>query len=39
MHADAGDREVSGEGGDTWSVRDDIFRLTYQPVDGGTLAP
>lgn len=34
MHADAGDWEVSGEGGDTWSVRDDIFRLTYQPVDG-----
>ncbi|WP_246398213.1 hypothetical protein [Mycobacterium vicinigordonae] len=31
MHADAGDWEVRSDG-KTWSVRDDIFRATYEPA-------
>lgn len=31
MHADAGDWVVH-EDGKTWSVRDDIFKNTYQEV-------
>jgi hypothetical protein len=32
MHADAGDWAVQDAGGDSWSVRDDIFRASYQHV-------
>ncbi|MGH3675945.1 MAG: hypothetical protein ACRDU5_09465 [Mycobacterium sp.] len=34
MHADAGDWEVRDSDGDSWSVRDDKFRSTYQQVNG-----
>ncbi len=34
MHAAAGDWEVRDGDADSWSVRDDIFRSTYQHVDG-----
>ncbi|MDQ2638903.1 MAG: hypothetical protein M3Y83_18745, partial [Actinomycetota bacterium] len=35
MRADAGDWAVrDADGGDRWSVRDDIFRDTYQHVEG-----
>ena len=33
MHAAPGDWEVRGESGDTWSVRDDIFRSTHRQLD------
>jgi len=33
MQADAGDWRVQADG-ETWSVRDDIFRVSYQHVDG-----
>jgi hypothetical protein len=34
MQAGPGDWEVRGPNGDSWSVRDDIFRSTHQHVDG-----
>jgi hypothetical protein len=35
MQADAGDWEVRDvDGGDSWSVRDDIFSSTYEHIDG-----
>jgi hypothetical protein len=35
MRADAGDWEVrDADGGNSWSVRDDIFRERYQHIDG-----
>jgi hypothetical protein len=34
MHAAAGDWEVRDGDGDRWSVRDDIFRSTYEHLDG-----
>jgi len=34
MQANAGDWSVQDGDGDSWSVRDDIFRATYQPIDG-----
>jgi hypothetical protein len=34
MKADAGDWAVRDPDGDSWSVRDDIFRASYEPVDG-----
>jgi hypothetical protein len=33
MRAGAGDWLVQDDGGQSWSVRDDIFRATYQQVD------
>jgi hypothetical protein len=33
MHAASGDWLVRDDGGQTWSVRDDIFRATYQPAE------
>jgi hypothetical protein len=34
MHAGDGDWSVRGPSGDSWSVRDDIFRATHQHIDG-----
>lgn len=34
MHGEAGDWAVRDEAGNTWSVRDDIFRGTHEHVDG-----
>jgi hypothetical protein len=34
MHAAAGDWEVTVAGQPSWSVRDDIFRSTYEHIDG-----
>jgi hypothetical protein len=34
MNADAGDWEVRDGDADSWSVRDDIFRSTYEHLDG-----
>ena len=33
MHAGAGDWAVQGAGGETWSVRDEIFRSTHEQFD------
>jgi hypothetical protein len=34
MQAEAGDWAVADGGGGTWSVRDDIFRASYQHING-----
>jgi hypothetical protein len=34
MHAEAGDWEVTDADQPSWSVRDDIFRSTYEHIDG-----
>src|ERR1700737_4157240 len=34
MHAEAGDWEVTDADQPSWSVRDDIFRSTYEHTDG-----
>ena len=36
MRAGRGDWSVRGPSGDSWSVRDDIFRSTHEHVDGNT---